>query len=115
MRLIHLVLVRHHLSSPLLQHLGPTFPEWDKVENLDFSGAKLPHLPHLLVLIVQPTGANHALFPLHPPVLEAARPSGPPMAKPLNHMVGKERLDSQRPSTSIKCPEGITSLVHAPA
>src|SRR5713226_4425470 len=109
-----------HFHSPatvsrLLQHLGPTFLEWDKVENLHFPGAKLPRLSHLLILIVQPACANHALFPLHAPVLEATGPSGPSIAKPLNHMVGKERPDPQRPGAGIKRPDGITSLVYAPA
>src|SRR2546425_11574959 len=106
---------REQKRIPLLQHLGPTFSEWDKVENLYSPGTKLPCLPHLLVLIVQPARANHALFPLHAPVLEATRPSGSSLTKRLNHMVGEERFDPQRPGAGIKRTDGITPLVHPPA
>src|SRR5215831_12771548 len=101
-------------SSELLQHFGPPFAQRDEVENLHPAGAKLPRAPYLLVLVVQPARADHALLPLHTAVLEATRPPGPAVAEPLDHVVGEERPDPQRPGAGIKGADGIPPLVYSP-
>src|SRR5712691_2901535 len=97
----------------LLQHPGPSFFKRHKVEHFYFPRTKLPFAPALLVLVVQPPRANHALLALHRAVLEATRPARPAVAAQLNHVIGEERPHPHRPGVRVKVANGLASTMRA--